>query len=205
MTAKDILDEFMGIKESATDILNKKKMALQWVHDTNIDQYLFDRLSKIYKQGVSIYDVLKNDKAQGECHVISASIITVMNPKDMLVNGNLLPEDEEGWEHQWIEFYFDGYWYILDNISTDVYYKDKYYNTVKPKINFSITNKEWMSDDYSKMHAQIIKIPECSHDLCLFNYYQNYDRDYLRKIINSYTELDNNGNVKCYKSPHKFY
>lgn len=195
-----------------TQLVEKKFNALKKVNNPKIDNFFKERLSEIYIQASSLYDILKHNDANGNCYIATDAIILNLNSQDMVVRGDLLPEHPKGWKHSWIEFLFENEWYVLDTTFVGVYIRADYYQYLSPNIIKKTSNSKILEDDFAQKHLQIIKIRNQSWDLNLFLYYEkdeycgtkpyNEVKEIVYNDLYNNIEVDEQGKVLSYKTPY---
>jgi hypothetical protein len=193
---------------SANEIFVLKGKKLKEIDDYAIWLHLYNKLNNICLGGSTIYDILYDDSRRGftkynnggECIYISTAVSLGMESSDFLVNGNLVPEHPDGFEHQWVEFCYFGKWYVIDSAWKKIFDRSDYYLAYNPFINFKKSNAELMEDDFVRKHAELLKNPEWSYDDELFFYYRDKKIEECKKRLYGNIETDENGHIISYNN-----
>jgi hypothetical protein len=193
-------------KLSANEILLLKGKKLKGIDDYAIWIHLHNKLNHIYLGGYALEDILYDDSRNGyaafnnggECIYISTAAILAMEPTDFLVNGNLVSEHPNGYEHQWIEFCYFDKWYVVDSAWKKIFNRSDYYLAYNPIINFKKSNSELMKDDFIRKHSELLRNPKWSYDDELFFYYRGEKIEECKKRLYENIETDENGHIISY-------
>lgn len=117
-------------------------------------EYFLDRTKVVYVDRCttieSFEDYLEH-RYRNNCYFYSAYALMGLKPQDFLVRGDICLERNFVWRnggypHGWVEFEFEGEYYVFDSMLEKPVPKQEYYDYYKPQITYKKSQKEILDE-----------------------------------------------------------
>lgn len=114
--------------------------------------YFYERMRKIFVERVE-YKVVETferylaHRYGNSCYWYSEYALIGLNYDDILVRGDITVEEDciwcdGGYNHGWVEFFYNGKTYVFDSRLTDILLKEEWYTRFKPQNMIKRTKKQ---------------------------------------------------------------
>lgn len=143
------------------------------IQNLKVNNYFLKSIACVFIDRGSYQETLKaflEHRYQNMCYYDSVYAIIGLRETDKLVRGSvnmyrgmlsrLLAEVFPGaeipkvnYEHGWIEFYYQGKWYVFDNLLDSIVTRQEYRIISEPIVQYKLTKKRLLEIYTSKAHA----------------------------------------------------
>ncbi len=147
------------------------------IQNLSVSDYFFKQTKKVFVDrrpspfDIETFEAFLNHRYEQICYYYSAYAIMGLEDTDKLVRGRIDVGNELGflyqkmfpnmerpnsdYDHGWVEFYYEGHWYVFDNLLKIIVLKEDYEEFRKPVINSKMMKQELIKIYTSKECANL--------------------------------------------------
>lgn len=144
------------------------------IENLTVNDYFFRQMSKVFidrgpQKKIKTFQQFLEYRYQAMCYFYSAYAIMGLRETDKLVRGRIdvgsglgalyrlffpnIEKPNSDYNHGWVEFYYQGTWYVFDNLLKEIVLKKDYADFRNPVIDYEITKKQLIEIYTSKENA----------------------------------------------------
>lgn len=117
-------------------------------------EYFLTRTKVVYVERctkIESFEEYLEHRYRNNCYFYSAYALMGLKPQDFLVRGDISLKSNYVWRnggypHGWVEFEFEGEYYVFDSMLEKPVPKQEYYDDYKPQISYKKSQKEILEE-----------------------------------------------------------